>query len=647
MESNKRQHPRIFTPKVLVRVPSQNRFRAHYLRDLSEGGLFIRTDKPLPVDRIVEIDLEFPGWNDTLNLRGRVVRVDDDEAAQKNNAVGVAVRFEGLSDDTQTRLSQLIAEHTETQATDPEQLDRLRTQVQSLSFELGAAHEALEARSRDLETERARPLLSHETPPGSAGAALPLLAEQAEGFAKRLRQLAQESSVGEGELAELGLERDALLVRVGELEQRLQSDRESFERAQSIAFAEQEVKSRQELERLERSLDERLESVRSELERTHSVAFAAKELEGGEAARGLERTHALALAAAEQEKSVALAELELRGRGLLIAMEQTQSLALSAQELGGRESLVKVERALEEETERRRQAERTDQEQRVRERETIAALEAQVARLSAELLPSQAATAAPLLLTAPIELRAEEREDAPANAPDSTPLDAPGDDSEEPPDDVIIARDPEDDEPVTQPARPLPSMPSVIVDLSSPPVPAVVPRPMSLAPAPTSLPSEPPRASPSTGLDPGELFLDIATTFTPPPIELLSVKVPVESDARSRPGSLAEFIHVEVTEGSGTGSSYFAEPDVSRVDYSEFEKKFRAGTALKRLPKFNWHMPTDPAELQVMGWLEDANSLEAIRSLSRGRLPEERITKVVFEFYCRALIDFARPEIAN
>jgi hypothetical protein len=78
-----------------------------------------------------------------------------------------------------------------------------------------------------------------------------------------------------------------------------------------------------------------------------------------------------------------------------------------------------------------------------------------------------------------------------------------------------------------------------------------------------------------------------------------------------------------------------------QLGLSEFLGRLNGGAAFKRLPKFNWHMPTDPAELQVMGWLEDSDTLERLRSLAKGRLGDERLTQVVFDFYQRSLIDLA------
>jgi hypothetical protein len=100
-----------------------------------------------------------------------------------------------------------------------------------------------------------------------------------------------------------------------------------------------------------------------------------------------------------------------------------------------------------------------------------------------------------------------------------------------------------------------------------------------------------------------------------------------------------EFVHVEVTQDPGFASPGSSEG--SRLELPAFLGRLKGGAWLKRLPKFNWHMPTDPAELQVMGWLEDSDNYDRLWSLAKGRLNEERLAQVVFDFYRRSLIDLS------
>ena len=44
-----RKHERIRNPKVLLKIPTIERLRTYYLKDLAEGGAFIRLASPLAV----------------------------------------------------------------------------------------------------------------------------------------------------------------------------------------------------------------------------------------------------------------------------------------------------------------------------------------------------------------------------------------------------------------------------------------------------------------------------------------------------------------------------------------------------------------------------------------------------------------------
>jgi hypothetical protein len=73
----------------------------------------------------------------------------------------------------------------------------------------------------------------------------------------------------------------------------------------------------------------------------------------------------------------------------------------------------------------------------------------------------------------------------------------------------------------------------------------------------------------------------------------------------------------------------------------EFTRRLQDGGRLVRTSKFNLHMPTDPSEINVMGWLEDTDRWDALCAKAQGRMGPERIAKVIFAFYNRLLVDIA------
>ncbi len=93
-----------------MRITSEETFREQYVHDLSRGGLFILSHDLLSVGAEVEVDLFPPGWSEPLALRGRVVRVADDETARSLGRTGMGVRFDSTPEWTRSRLEALIAQ---------------------------------------------------------------------------------------------------------------------------------------------------------------------------------------------------------------------------------------------------------------------------------------------------------------------------------------------------------------------------------------------------------------------------------------------------------------------------------------------------------------------------------------------------------
>lgn len=101
----RREHERRKVLKVEVRVASTEAFRASYLRDLSLGGLFVRSKKPLPLGTSVVIEL-LVATLAPVRLHGDVVRLENDQDGQPR---GFGVRFSNVDEATQRALQQIIA----------------------------------------------------------------------------------------------------------------------------------------------------------------------------------------------------------------------------------------------------------------------------------------------------------------------------------------------------------------------------------------------------------------------------------------------------------------------------------------------------------------------------------------------------------
>ena len=64
-----------------------------FTRNINEGGIFVETDEPIPVDEKVELKLRLPGSTGLVHATGRVVRV---EPTTPTSAGGIAIEFETL-----------------------------------------------------------------------------------------------------------------------------------------------------------------------------------------------------------------------------------------------------------------------------------------------------------------------------------------------------------------------------------------------------------------------------------------------------------------------------------------------------------------------------------------------------------------------
>lgn len=101
---NKRRHPRLRAGNVAAHLKVENRTTLSNVEDISESGLFVRTNEALPVGMSVSVALARPGLKKVLLLTGKVARRSVD------GKKGIGIAFESLDADTKTRLAHLIGE---------------------------------------------------------------------------------------------------------------------------------------------------------------------------------------------------------------------------------------------------------------------------------------------------------------------------------------------------------------------------------------------------------------------------------------------------------------------------------------------------------------------------------------------------------
>ena len=85
-----------------------NTFFADYTKNISKGGTFIRTVKPLDVGTEFVFVLSVPSHNKQLELKGEVVWVVTEEAADLGNPAGMGIKFKFANDAERDRVDDFV-----------------------------------------------------------------------------------------------------------------------------------------------------------------------------------------------------------------------------------------------------------------------------------------------------------------------------------------------------------------------------------------------------------------------------------------------------------------------------------------------------------------------------------------------------------
>jgi type IV pilus assembly protein PilZ len=80
--------------RLRVDYERMNSFFADYTKNISKGGTFIKTPRPLPLGTRCQFAFTLPALSDPLQLEGEVTRVVTPEEAQaRNEDPGMGVKF--------------------------------------------------------------------------------------------------------------------------------------------------------------------------------------------------------------------------------------------------------------------------------------------------------------------------------------------------------------------------------------------------------------------------------------------------------------------------------------------------------------------------------------------------------------------------
>jgi uncharacterized protein (TIGR02266 family) len=103
---NKRRATRLHH-EIPVAYRSVGSFLTDWATNISHGGLFINTRKPLPVGTEVKILVQLPGASFPFNLQGRVTRVTEFDN-RANLVPGMGVEFTGVDEAQQRQIQDFV-----------------------------------------------------------------------------------------------------------------------------------------------------------------------------------------------------------------------------------------------------------------------------------------------------------------------------------------------------------------------------------------------------------------------------------------------------------------------------------------------------------------------------------------------------------
>ena len=103
-----RKHPRY---KVAIPVDCSTRdlFVSNHVCNIGKGGLFIRSDTPLPLNAEVSLVLYLPATKGSIRATGRVIWNYDIQKGTARIVPGSGIRFVGMSVSDRTTLESYLA----------------------------------------------------------------------------------------------------------------------------------------------------------------------------------------------------------------------------------------------------------------------------------------------------------------------------------------------------------------------------------------------------------------------------------------------------------------------------------------------------------------------------------------------------------
>ena len=111
MPDEKRTNLRANT-EIQILFKELGAFSKVYMLNVSNGGLFIKTDDPLPLEKTVVLRLQLPGETEMMEIEGRVIW-NNPKGVKNSFPRGMGIQFVKMEPENQETIEAFVKKHRE------------------------------------------------------------------------------------------------------------------------------------------------------------------------------------------------------------------------------------------------------------------------------------------------------------------------------------------------------------------------------------------------------------------------------------------------------------------------------------------------------------------------------------------------------